>query len=104
MKKSNKNKNETPVFIYGPPNAFNEDTIESVRIYLKAKSNNFDKEKFMEQYKICIDENGNPRACGRKEMIKLLNIIDDSYFGNKITGVIQIKRVNKLYLECEKDN
>ena len=53
---------------------------------------------FMKQYQICFNVNTHkPKACGRAEMIKLLNIIGTPDYGDKTTGFVDVTKVNSLY-------
>lgn len=58
-----------------------------------------DKDKFISLYKICFDDNGNIKACGRQACKNLLEFLNDDKYGDIKTYRLNIEEVNKLYRE-----
>ncbi|MFR8103604.1 MAG: hypothetical protein ACLU8F_00720 [Clostridia bacterium] len=61
-------------------------------------------ENFRNQYRICIDEEGRPKACGHdacKDLIHICNSIeglkdDNPKYGNMDNGFMQVKNIMEL--------
>lgn len=62
-------------------------------------------ERFREIYCKAIDNNGNPRLCGRetcKELIEIAEKIEDNNYGNKGTGIMNINTLVNLMNKLNK--
>ena len=57
-----------------------------------------DVNSFINQYQVCFNViTHQPKACGRIEMVKLLDIIGTPDYGDKSTGFVDVNKVNSLY-------
>ena len=65
------------------------------------------KRRVLEQLNVVLDENGEPRACGRENCKKAIHLAETLrpgvYFGNAETGYMNIESLFDLKKELEKE-
>ena len=56
-----------------------------------------DNDKFIELYNECFNSDGTVKLCGRAKCKKLLTFLNNSKYGDKDLGFLNVKEINALY-------